>query len=291
MAGVKLWVEAEAYAEQSGSTAPKYAMKGASGGLIVDNDWGGRATDFLRYRIELPADIPRLHLALRYARAMAGEAVVRLVLDGDAARAVALSLPSTGGWGFQESEWELAEAVLPAAKRGPHTLEIRSTRDRNNVNTDGFFLSDRPIPRRKPATAETDAAALRARVESLRDGRRRRQHPPRDGEPRSRQLPQRAQRRPRGLHPLGVQRPLGHPPIRDEFYWRGLSAQYQYPWPLSEHFFLVSCQPKGKRHFGIYLIDTFGNRTLAYEDPSISCSSPMLLAPRPRPPVIPSQVD
>jgi hypothetical protein len=35
-AGVKLWVEAEAYAEQRGSTAPRYAMKGASGGFIVD---------------------------------------------------------------------------------------------------------------------------------------------------------------------------------------------------------------------------------------------------------------
>ena len=40
-----MWIEAEDYAEQSGSQAAFYAMKGASGGRIVDNDWaGGRRT-------------------------------------------------------------------------------------------------------------------------------------------------------------------------------------------------------------------------------------------------------
>jgi len=79
-------------------------------------------------------------------------------------------------------------------------------------------------------------------------------------------------------------------PIKDEFYWRKLSALYQFPYPLSEHFFLVSCKPRGKQHFGIYLIDTFGNRVLIFEDPSISCNSPMPLAARARPPVVPSKV-
>lgn len=79
-------------------------------------------------------------------------------------------------------------------------------------------------------------------------------------------------------------------PIRDEFYWRNLSAQYQYPYPLSENFFLVSCKPRGAAHFGIYLIDTFGNQTLVWADPDISCSSPMPLVARTRPPVLPSRV-
>jgi len=78
--------------------------------------------------------------------------------------------------------------------------------------------------------------------------------------------------------------------IRDEMYWRRLEAVYQYPWPLSENFFLVSCRPRGKKYFGIYLIDTFGNRVLLHEEADISCASPMPLAPRPRPPVIPSRV-
>lgn len=77
---------------------------------------------------------------------------------------------------------------------------------------------------------------------------------------------------------------------QDEFYWRKLDAVYQYPWPLSEEFFLVACRPKGRPHFGIYLVDVFGNHELIHEDASISCSSPMPLAPRARPPVIPSRV-
>ncbi len=80
-------------------------------------------------------------------------------------------------------------------------------------------------------------------------------------------------------------------PTKNEFFWRKLSAHYQYPWPLSDSFFLVSCRPKGRKHFGIYLIDTFGNRELIHEDPDISCSSPMPLAARRRPPVIPSRVN
>ncbi len=79
-------------------------------------------------------------------------------------------------------------------------------------------------------------------------------------------------------------------PIKNELYWQKLSAWYQYPWPLSENFFLVSCKPRHKRHFGIYLVDTFGNRVLIHEEPDISCASPMPLAARPRPPVIPSSV-
>ncbi|HUT11353.1 MAG TPA: hypothetical protein VMY42_12710 [Thermoguttaceae bacterium] len=80
-------------------------------------------------------------------------------------------------------------------------------------------------------------------------------------------------------------------PIQDEFYWRKLSALYQYPYPLSEHFFLVSCKPRDKQHFGIYLIDTFGNQELIFEDAAISCNSPMPLAARRPPPAIPSKVD
>ena len=79
-------------------------------------------------------------------------------------------------------------------------------------------------------------------------------------------------------------------PIKNEFYWTKLSALYQYPYPLSEHFFLVSCKPRGRQYFGIYLIDTFGNRVLIWEELDVSCASPMPVAPRARPPVIPSKV-
>ena len=79
-------------------------------------------------------------------------------------------------------------------------------------------------------------------------------------------------------------------PIKNEYYWHKLSALYQYPWPLSENFFLVSCKPRGTKHFGIYLIDTFGNRELIHAEAGISCASPMPLAPRRPAPVVPSKV-
>ncbi len=79
--------------------------------------------------------------------------------------------------------------------------------------------------------------------------------------------------------------------IKNEMYWQRLPAVYQYPYPLSDRFFLVSCKPRGKEHFGICLIDTFGNRVPVYEEAGISCLSPMPLRPRPRPPVVPSRVD
>ncbi|MHB8954313.1 MAG: HzsA-related protein [Pirellulaceae bacterium] len=64
------------------------------------------------------------------------------------------------------------------------------------------------------------------------------------------------------------------------------------PWPLSDKFILVSSNPD-KTHddptaYGLWLIDTFGNRVEIYSDPSISCWQPVPLRPRPLPPVIPS---
>jgi hypothetical protein len=42
-------------------------------------------------------------------------------------------------------------------------------------------------------------------------------------------------------------------------------------------------------NYGIYLMDSFGNRTLLYRDPDISCQCPIAMKPRPTPRVIPHQ--
>jgi len=64
------------------------------------------------------------------------------------------------------------------------------------------------------------------------------------------------------------------------------------PYPLSDKFFLVSCNPAGRYNdetaYGIYLLDAFGNRVPIYRDPEISCWQPMPLRPREKPPVLPS---
>ncbi|MHB8954295.1 MAG: HzsA-related protein [Pirellulaceae bacterium] len=78
---------------------------------------------------------------------------------------------------------------------------------------------------------------------------------------------------------------------REDFY----GPLYSDPYPLSDKFFLVSCNPDGRYNdpagYGIYLLDAFGNRVPLYHDPEISAWQPMLLRPRPAPPVIASVVD
>jgi len=71
------------------------------------------------------------------------------------------------------------------------------------------------------------------------------------------------------------------------------AQNYGQPFPISEDFYIVVYDPisgMGKGHennYGIYLMDSFGNRTLLYRDPDISCQCPIAMKPRPTPPIIP----
>ncbi len=57
------------------------------------------------------------------------------------------------------------------------------------------------------------------------------------------------------------------------------------PWPLSKNVILFSGRPKGHKYNVLELIDRSGRREILYADPNICCHSPMLVKPRPRPPV------
>ncbi|MBM4049931.1 MAG: hypothetical protein FJ279_32950, partial [Planctomycetes bacterium] len=57
------------------------------------------------------------------------------------------------------------------------------------------------------------------------------------------------------------------------------------PWPLSADDVLISNNALGE-HGILELIDRFGHRELVHCDPAISCYAPMLVKPRPVPPVI-----
>jgi hypothetical protein len=67
---------------------------------------------------------------------------------------------------------------------------------------------------------------------------------------------------------------------------------YSDPYPLSDKFFLVSCNPDNRYNdesaYGIYLLDVFGNRVPIYRDQKISSWQPMPLRPRKAPPGLPS---
>ncbi len=77
---------------------------------------------------------------------------------------------------------------------------------------------------------------------------------------------------------------------------QGGTVSYGEAWPLSEDYHLcvfdalagtqASGGPVGSGDYGIYLLDSFGNKELIYRDPEIGCHKPMPLAPRLRPPVI-----
>ena len=71
---------------------------------------------------------------------------------------------------------------------------------------------------------------------------------------------------------------------------KGLEPKYEDPFPLDDKRFLVSRQTGKGELMGIYLVDLDSNETLLHvEEPG--CFDPMPLAPRPRPPVIPTRRD
>ncbi len=62
---------------------------------------------------------------------------------------------------------------------------------------------------------------------------------------------------------------------------------YSTAFPLSEDYFLCAMRcGTGRDSFGLYLIDSFGNRELLYSDPAIGCFSPTPLRARPTPMIV-----
>lgn len=58
------------------------------------------------------------------------------------------------------------------------------------------------------------------------------------------------------------------------------------PEAISRDHFLVAHNPGRQSHWGLYVIDRFGNRELLYLDPAISSKRPSLLRVQPRPPLL-----
>jgi len=81
----------------------------------------------------------------------------------------------------------------------------------------------------------------------------------------------------------------------DEGGVRDAGGLYMTPWPLSEKYFFASYtysnQQTDPTGYAVYLIDVFGNKELIYRDPEISCSVPIPLKPRPKPPVLADVTD
>lgn len=67
--------------------------------------------------------------------------------------------------------------------------------------------------------------------------------------------------------------------------------RFLHPFPLSDKYFLVACQPKPGALWGIYLADIFDNLILLKEEPGWAFLEPVPLRPGPTPPVLASRVD
>ncbi|MBM4034631.1 MAG: hypothetical protein FJ291_23045 [Planctomycetes bacterium] len=66
---------------------------------------------------------------------------------------------------------------------------------------------------------------------------------------------------------------------------RGLSCE---PWPLSPDVLIYSGRPPGAKRNALMMIDRAGSREVVYSDPDICCYAPMLVKPRPVPPILAS---
>lgn len=67
--------------------------------------------------------------------------------------------------------------------------------------------------------------------------------------------------------------------------------RFLHPYPLSDKYFLVSCQPTPESAWGIYLVDVFDNILLIKEAEDYALLEPIPFRKTPRPPVIPDRVD
>ena len=67
--------------------------------------------------------------------------------------------------------------------------------------------------------------------------------------------------------------------------------RFLHPSPLSDKYFLVSCQPTSQSPWGVYLVDVFDNMVLLREEEGWLLLEPVPLRKTPRPPVLPERVD
>jgi len=77
---------------------------------------------------------------------------------------------------------------------------------------------------------------------------------------------------------------------------QGGSEAYGTAWPRGEGYYLCAYDaamamrvPGAPGEYGLYLVDSFGNKELLYRDPQLGCENPIPLRARPTPPIYPRQ--
>ena len=67
--------------------------------------------------------------------------------------------------------------------------------------------------------------------------------------------------------------------------------KFLHPYPLSDKYFLVSCQPTSESWWGVYLVDVFDNVVLLHEEKDWLLFEPTPIRKTPRPKVAPNRTD
>jgi len=67
--------------------------------------------------------------------------------------------------------------------------------------------------------------------------------------------------------------------------------KFLHPYPLDEHFYIVSAKPSADKPWGVYLVDTFDNMVLICDEPGYAMFEPIPIKKTPVPPVIPDRTD
>ena len=67
--------------------------------------------------------------------------------------------------------------------------------------------------------------------------------------------------------------------------------KFLHPYPLDEHFTIVAAKPSPSQPWGVYLVDTFDNMVLIYNEPGYAMLEPIPIMKTPVPPMIPDRID
>jgi len=121
LAGAQVTLQAATPAAQQGSTGED-RKAGSRYGKVLGHEWGGHAGDWAQYVFHVDAPTSPVFLHLRYARQIAGESHLRVRLDGRDQGD--LTLPSTGGWGDRDDQFQVTTLKLGALRAGDHTLRL-----------------------------------------------------------------------------------------------------------------------------------------------------------------------
>jgi len=137
-----IWHEGEAFLSQSGSSTADFKAT-ASNGQCLGMGWGSRRGNFVEYEVDLPFNLPRAVLHLRYAREGRWVAELDVYASGKlVGSSPSMVLKPTGGWGYKANEWAYQKLLLGLMEAGKYRMKFVSLVDDGGVNIDGFFIAD-----------------------------------------------------------------------------------------------------------------------------------------------------